>query len=66
MSLQVAGVCKEFLLLGKRELLNVFRNKRVLRGRIGVSIVLNLLVALVFFRTADWGDVDGNNVPEII
>ena len=30
------------------------------------TIMLNLVVAFVFYQAADWSDVDGSNVPDVI
>ena len=47
-------------------MINFVRNKPSLRPRFGTTIMMNLLVACVFYQAANWEDVDGSSVPDVI
>ena len=53
-------------LLMAREFHSLYRDKRAFRARVGSTFFLTGVVALVFFQSASWKDVDGNSVPSVI
>lgn len=60
------GFCTQFKYLATREVLGVLRDKGSMGARIGSTIFLNIIVAMVFFQAADWSDVDGSSQAEVI
>lgn len=60
------GFMTQFWWLGKRDFLNLLRDKRAMRGRIGISCFLGLLVSAIFWKAASYEDVDANSVQSVI
>jgi ABC-type multidrug transport system ATPase subunit len=52
------GLCKELVLLAKRQYRNTIRDKATLGGRFGLTIFLNLLFSLIFLGVGNLDDDD--------
>lgn len=60
------GFLTQFWHLGRREVLNVVRDRGSLTARVGSTVFLNIIVACVFYKAASWEDVDGSSMPDVL
>merc|ERR1719453_2846470 len=63
---EMPGFATQLKYLVRREALNVVRDKVSLIARIGTTVFINLLIGIIFTGSADWSDVDGTNLGDVV
>lgn len=63
---QRPGFCTQLWWLSARESRKVMRNKLEIRARVGATIFLNGLVGLVYWKSANWSDVDTDDPSSVM
>jgi len=62
---QRPGFCVQLWWLSLREIKKVMRSKLEIRARVGATIFLNGLVGFVYWKSADWSDVDTDDPSSV-